>query len=106
MKVTQEDNDIMIMERQRAQEAYSRKLRKLFGELDISGDGLISWPEFSEMIGARPDLKNFMGALGIDPNDLEGTFKLLDDGDGELTIDEVVVGAVRIRGQAKSMDIA
>mmetsp|Transcript_61927 Transcript_61927/g.136145 ORF Transcript_61927/g.136145 Transcript_61927/m.136145 type:complete len:584 (-) Transcript_61927:9-1760(-) len=106
MKVTQEDNDIMICERKRAQISFERKLKKLFFQLDISGDGLVSWEEFKLTLSERPDLKTFMSALGIDPIDLEGTFKLLDDGTGQLSVDEFIKGASRIRGHAKSIDTA
>merc|ERR1711972_1031755 len=105
MKVAQEDDEIMLLEKQFAQKAFNDKLLTLFAEIDVTSDGAISREELVHM-RVRPELKTFMIGLGIDPGDLASLFDLIDDGDGCLTKDEFIKGATRIRGGARSLDVA
>jgi len=54
----------------------------------------------------NPKMKLWMSALDIDTHDLEALFKLLDDGDGQVTIDEFLGGIGRLKGPAKAIDLA
>jgi len=105
LKVAHNDKEVMISQKQRAQEDYVRKLKALFFQLDTSGDGLVSWDEFQQML-TDVRLKAWLNALEIEPTDMEEFFHILDDGDGELTIDEFVLGISRLRGFAKAIDMA
>jgi len=105
LKVAQNDKEIMIKQKMKAQEDYVRKLKALFWQLDTSGDGLISWDEFQCMM-TNSHLKTWLSALEIDPHDLQQFFELLDDGDGQLTINEFVGGISRLKGYAKAVDMA
>jgi len=51
-------------------------------------------------------LKAWMSALDIEPADLEGLFDLLDTGDDLVSVEEFLMGATRVRGYAKSIDMA
>jgi len=105
MKVAQSDTEVMIMEKKRATEGYQKKLTSFFKRLDASGDGVLSLEEFQSML-SEPTLSSWLDALGIDPNHLGDFFEMLDNGDGDLTVDEFVEGASRVRGQAQSIDLA
>merc|ERR1711920_568900 len=93
------------MEKRRATENYAKKLKTLFDQFDIGGDGAITCDHF-EALMKDPENRIVMSALGIDPTDVESIFRLLDDGDGSLTAKEFVEGASRIRGQARAIDMA
>ena len=54
-----------------------QKLHKLFESLVTSGDGLISWDEFSGIV-VDPLTKAFMHALEIDDSDLERLYNCLE----------------------------
>merc|ERR1719362_1463007 len=105
MSVAQEDSDIMILQKQRAVERYNAKLRALFKALDQDGDKMLSRTEFESM-GKDSSLKAWMGALDINPDDLEGLFDLLDTGDGFISTEEFLCGAQRLKGTAKNIDMA
>jgi len=105
LRVAQNDKDIMIMQRKRAQEDYARKLRALFSYVDSSGDGRVSWDEFNILID-DPHLKTWMSALELDPHDLEGLFRLIGTGAGEIAVDEFVHGASLLKGSARAIDMA
>jgi len=83
----------------------SQDLRNLFGLLDTSGDGSVSWDELAS-IQDNPELRTWMQALDLDVYDLKGLFKMLDvDGNQSITLDELIESAPRIKGPAKSVDV-
>jgi len=105
LKVAQSQKDFMILQKERAQEDFAYKLKNLFYELDISGDGFVTIEEFKAML-SQPEIKTWMSALEIDPQDLEGLFLLIDDGNGQISLSEFIMGVTRIKGTAKSVDMA
>mmetsp|Transcript_59457 Transcript_59457/g.105762 ORF Transcript_59457/g.105762 Transcript_59457/m.105762 type:complete len:614 (-) Transcript_59457:325-2166(-) len=105
MKVAQQDQDILIAQKQRDKEAMGKNLKKLFDEIDTSGDGNLSHDELMAVVN-NPKMALFMNALEIDTKDLQTLFHLLDDGDGEISTDEFLGGIGRLRGPAKALDMA
>jgi len=105
MSVVQNDQDIMILKKQKEAESYNRKLKMLFSALDKDTDNNLSRAEF-DAVKEDADLKAWMSALDIEPTDLENLFNLLDSGDGMVSVEEFLMGASRVRGQAKSIDMA
>lgn len=95
----------MILKKQKEAESYSMKLKALFESLDKDGDGTLSREEF-DAVTADPELKAWMEALDINPDDLQGLFDLLDTGDGAVSSDEFLMGATRVRGTARNIDVA
>jgi len=105
MSVVQNDNDIMILKKQKEAESYEKKFKLFFATLDKDADTKLSREEFNE-VKVDPELTVWLSALDIDPGDLEGLFNLLDGGDGLVSVDEFLNGATRLRGPAKSIDMA
>jgi len=58
--------------------------------LDASGDGLVSWDEFSVLL-SDPQLQLWMSTLDLETQDLVSLF---------------IDGATRLRGMARSLDVA
>jgi len=105
MKVAQSDHDFQLVQKQKQADAYCGKLREFFRTLDTSGDGLVDWEEFKVLL-ADPKLQAWMATLELEAYDMVHLFKMIDDGDGEISIDEFMDGAMRLRGLAKSIDVA
>ncbi|CAE8609263.1 unnamed protein product [Polarella glacialis] len=105
MSVAQQDTEFMIDTKEKAKNAYARKLHILFQELDASGDGVVSWEEFAVLL-TDDRLRSFLSAMEIDALDLQGLFEVLGDGSGNISSEDFIVGAKRIHGAAKTVDMA
>eukprot|EP00747_Dinoflagellata_sp_TGD_P096133 gnl/TRDRNA2_/TRDRNA2_166737_c1_seq1.p1 gnl/TRDRNA2_/TRDRNA2_166737_c1~~gnl/TRDRNA2_/TRDRNA2_166737_c1_seq1.p1 ORF type:complete len:616 (+),score=104.52 gnl/TRDRNA2_/TRDRNA2_166737_c1_seq1:50-1849(+) len=84
---------------------FSTVARELFGQADENSDGIVTWAEFAESMKS-PEFQTYAKRLAIDPGDARLLFQLLDrDGEGELEMDELLVGMVRLRAEAKFLDV-
>merc|ERR1719253_2421034 len=83
---------------------YTDKLHQFFIEADTSGDGYMSFEEFQELL-THPKALTYMATLELDVHEAESLFLLLDDGDDKVSFDKFVQGIVRLKGQARSMDV-
>lgn len=105
MKVAQGDQEFIIMQRQKAMQALTEKLKMLFQELDTSGDGLLTWDEFSVVL-KDDKMTALLSSMEIETQDLRTLFGLLDSGDGMIDADEFATGVLAIKGPAKGLDVA
>ncbi|CAE7032049.1 Scn2a [Symbiodinium natans] len=104
MLLASNDEDLAFKQKQKDWDWYSKKVRRLFGAIDTSGDGSITFDEFSNLVQS-PKLKFWMSQLELEYHDLLGLFEMLDDGDGEISIDEFLESARRLKGPAKAIDM-
>jgi len=105
MKVAQADDEFMLQEKKKAEDAYRRKVTTLFRQVDTSGDGKIDAQEFKRLLKA-PKLQAWLSQLEIETRDLWGLFKMLDQGEGEISLKDFEEGTMRIKGWARSYDVA
>jgi len=81
-------------------------LRELFDEIDDDQSGTITWGEFEKHV-TGPEVSAYMRALDLEATQVEGLFKLLDaNREGYVDIDDFVMGCLRLKGCAKTVDIA
>jgi len=100
------DEDAMIQSMLARKQTYVRQLEKLYQSLDPTGTGHITLRRFEESF-AKPAFKAFFSALDLEPDDAWVLFKLLDvDSTRGIDHDEFVMGCLRLRGFAKSVDMA
>lgn len=106
LEQAQQDRDHVIQQQLTMKNHYIASIRKLFEELDTSGDGSITLNEFEDHLGEER-MQAFLHTIEIDTADAWTFFKLLDaDGGGSVDIDEFVEGCLRLRGNAKSIHVA
>jgi len=102
--VASTDDNIMVMQKQLKIASHVRKMTKLTKILDEDNNGYLTRNEFAKIL-EEPELKLWLAAMEVDITDVDAIFPLLDDGDGKLTISELVSGFARFKGPARQLDI-
>eukprot|EP00927_Polykrikos_kofoidii_P047892 TRINITY_DN4218_c0_g1_i1.p1 TRINITY_DN4218_c0_g1~~TRINITY_DN4218_c0_g1_i1.p1 ORF type:complete len:953 (+),score=156.22 TRINITY_DN4218_c0_g1_i1:403-2859(+) len=86
-------------------EDFLRKTKLMFGVTDDDGDLEISWEEFQDLL-LNAGISEFFKSCDFNESALEGLFDLLDENrSGALSMNEFVMGCMRLRGQARSVDL-
>merc|ERR1719217_1015514 len=98
------DPEATMLSKEKERRRLMRQLRELFEEADSDGGGLVHKEEFIELL-RKPRAKTLLSILEVDSSDIERLWHLLDDGDGTICIEEFVKGVMKVRGQAKAMDV-
>ncbi|CAE7242440.1 CACNA1G [Symbiodinium necroappetens] len=104
-KVAASDDKLMMRQKERDRSLHTKKMRTLFAAADESGDGFIDREEFCEIMNI-PEVRTWLAAQELPVRDPNVLFSLLDDGDAELTAEELVKGVERLKGTAKGIDLA
>jgi len=104
MRTASSDEELAFKQKEKDVAQYARKVSKLFAHMDDSGDGAINFEEFSKLV-TSPKLKFWMSQLELEYHDLLSLFEFLDNGDGQITLQEFIEGAARLRGSAKALDV-
>jgi len=104
LQIAANDAEMMVHESMSKRLAYTQKLRELFELADKSDDGLVSLRELEEVCQI-PQVRMYMNALELEVNEAEALFRMLDSGRGQVSLDEFVAGVMRLKGQARSMDL-
>lgn len=104
LDAAQNDAQLVVREKAKASQEYVRRLNKAFQTMDLSQDGVVSKEEFLQLC-QDPTINSYMTSLDVDVADGSHLFKLLDDGDGNLTHEEFISGMMRFKGAAKAIDV-
>ncbi|OLQ00044.1 Voltage-dependent T-type calcium channel subunit alpha-1I [Symbiodinium microadriaticum] len=101
----QNDHATLVQSMLANKEAHLHEIRALFSKLGASDSGVITYAMFEEKIDS-PAVREYFETLGLDVWDAWSFFKLLDlDGGGSVEIEEFFKGCLRLRGQARAVDI-
>jgi voltage-gated sodium channel len=80
--------------------------RELFLSLDDGINTQMTWELFQSKLDA-PQMQEFFKAIDVDKSEARGLFSLLDlDHSDTVSIEEFINGCLRLRGPAKSLDMA
>jgi len=103
---SENDKQFQIQKELNAKQAYLETMGDIFKQLDEDGDGEISLNELQAHLES-PDIGAYFSKLGVDVNEVEKLFMLLDeDGSGDIDREEFIFGCLRLKGEAKSLDLA
>merc|ERR550532_959754 len=83
-------------------------LRSFFTDADVTGNGTISWEQLMTYLNDNT-VKAYFKSLHLEISDLRTFFELLNHGGDDLyaiSIDQFVRGCLRLKGPAKSADVA
>lgn len=100
------DQEQAVQMRLREKKIFVQRLNSLFEELDSSHDGSITLAEFRAHL-QNEHMQALLQTFDIDDTDAWTLFKLLDsDEGGSVDLDEFVEGCIKLKGHAKSIQIA
>lgn len=97
------DAQQMVLDRLKKKADYVQRLEGLFRTIDESGQGMITETRLQEMLD-NPKVKAYLQTLEIDVHEGHALFHLLDNGDGEVTLEEFTGGLMRCKGPARAID--
>lgn len=105
MQYAESDEHEMIQDKLMRKAEYMSKLVSLFRELDKSGQGEITLEDFREHL-EDPRIEAFGASMDVETSDLERCFRVL-TAEGHRTVDmeSFVVGCIRMKGNARSIDM-
>jgi len=103
LDAAQADAESVVVDRLRKKAEYLQKLEVLFTALDEDGGGTISEQKLVALLD-NPKVEAYFQTLDVDVTEGAALVNMLDDGDGEVTLDEFVDGILRCRGPARALD--
>jgi hypothetical protein len=104
-KVAAADDLLMVLEREKEVQTHLKKMSRLISMADSSGEGKVDKDEFMTIVQDK-EVKHWLAAQGLDTSDAGNLFKLMDDGSGDLSAAELVRGVSKLKGAARSLDLA
>jgi len=105
-KIAEVDADLVITDQLDDEGSAISKLNGLLQESDDTGTGHVTRETFEAKLGS-PEFRAQLKLLDLNIFDAQSVFKLVvDDNGGEVPIEDVVYGLMRLRGSARSMDMA
>lgn len=97
------DHESLIKEKMQQKGRVAASMRKLFVVVDEDGDGTINYDEFKAAL-LNPRAVAWLHGLGIEAEEMDALFHMIDDGDGSIHLDEFLASAARLRGWARGSD--
>merc|ERR1711920_266120 len=89
----------------KALKEYATDIKEFFQQADTDQSGQLSWDEFRTHL-EDDHVKAYFQTLDLDIRKAHVLFDLLDtDKNGEVGIDEFLDGCLRLKGQAKALDL-
>jgi len=104
-EIAKKDREYLVHRELEATEAYNKKIKEFFADADRDQSGILSWEEFEDHL-TNPKVSAYFTSLELDVTHAHRLFKLLDkDNSNEVGLDEFLDGCIRLKGEAKSIDV-
>jgi len=105
-RVVSKDTKLSIRRKEMQASSATEEVKKLFRSLDVNGDNLLTWGEFTQQLGC-PAMMAWASVLEVDTFDLERTFVSIAGGiDGQVGMEEFIEGVKSLKHVAKAADVA
>jgi len=106
MASSNSDHDSLVEGEMQKKEQYVDCIHKVFMDLDSDASGTIAVAEFEQVVKSDK-MAAYFNALGLEITDVKSLFALMDrDRTGAIDIEEFLVGCLRLKGEARSLDLA
>eukprot|EP00927_Polykrikos_kofoidii_P057797 TRINITY_DN5198_c0_g1_i2.p1 TRINITY_DN5198_c0_g1~~TRINITY_DN5198_c0_g1_i2.p1 ORF type:complete len:576 (+),score=75.51 TRINITY_DN5198_c0_g1_i2:101-1828(+) len=105
LQYAEKDHHQVIQDQLRRKREYMNKVMTIYAEMDADGSGDVTYEEFCTHM-SHPHMMAFAASLDIDTSDLQQFFSILsNNGTTAVDMETFVVGCIRLRGSARSMDV-
>lgn len=104
-KLAEQDDTLMILQKDKERHVHFEKMMKLLDVADKTGSGTLTRQEFVNVC-QDPEVDIWLGAQGLRVTDAGAIFDLIDTGTGQISKGELVMGARKLQGNARSLDVA
>lgn len=106
MQRSQTDRELIVQMEQETKLQFVDTMQRVFEELDQNGSGTLTLDEF-EMQIQDENILSYLSSLDLEIDQVRTLLTLLDrDQNGEVDIEEFITGCLRLKGGAKSLDMA
>jgi len=102
--VASSDDDLMVVQRARAQKKLKAQMKSFLDQADVSRDGSIQREEFVDILKGEK-MQTWLAAMEIEAGDSDTLFNFIDNGDERISAEELTHGVARLRGAARSIDL-
>ena len=103
LDAAQSDADLAVVDKKERRRDYVAKLEALFTAIDSKRTGMITEEQLAHVL-SLPNIHAYLQTLDLDVKESAALFKLLDDGDGEVTLHEFINGIMHCKGEARAID--
>eukprot|EP00928_Gymnodinium_smaydae_P036356 TRINITY_DN25430_c0_g1_i1.p1 TRINITY_DN25430_c0_g1~~TRINITY_DN25430_c0_g1_i1.p1 ORF type:complete len:688 (-),score=118.04 TRINITY_DN25430_c0_g1_i1:76-2139(-) len=104
-QIAADDKEALVKSELAKLQKYSERIKGFFLTADVDKSGTLSWDEFRTHL-AQPEVRGYFQALELDVSQAHMLFGLLDtDGSDQVTVEEFLEGCIRLKGQARSVDL-
>uniref|UniRef100_A0A7S0FPR2 EF-hand domain-containing protein n=1 Tax=Pyrodinium bahamense TaxID=73915 RepID=A0A7S0FPR2_9DINO len=82
-------------------------MKRIFEEADADGSGTINWKKFKDYV-ENDRVKAYLSTQQLEASDARTLFEMLKEGNDseEIAVEQFIVGCQRLKGLAKSIDLA
>ena len=106
LEQSQLDRDLMAKLEMERRERDMERLTKIFARMDSARIGKITLEQFLVHLDI-PEVRALFSVMGLDISDAITFFESLDvDGSNDVALEEFVMGCMKLRGGAKTLDMA
>jgi len=100
------DDEVMIRRKATQARIHKTKMRALFQKMNKRSNGTDVDLALFENVLSSPDMRLWLKAMDYDVSDASLLFYLIDtNGDGTLTVDELIEGMASLKGGARNIDV-
>lgn len=105
IRSAQHYKDLIVQDKEMEKQIAVSHVKELFKQLDVDSSGLVSIDDLEQFL-REPGLRKYVEALDINAADTRLLFRLLDsDNSDTVSLEEFCEGCLRLKGNAKSIDV-
>mmetsp|Transcript_17713 Transcript_17713/g.29500 ORF Transcript_17713/g.29500 Transcript_17713/m.29500 type:complete len:202 (+) Transcript_17713:2-607(+) len=98
------DHNLIVQDESVKVDGFVKQMLHLFEDVDIEGTGKMRWEQFCKAM-TTPEVQIYLSSHQLEPTHARLIFDLLDKGsEGEIDMYEFVIGLLRLKGEAKTID--